>query len=138
MLRPPNARWLQALLALYTLMQGSPSDIAWEYMDQAVATAEHLGNPSLTGQVLLAKPGPTCNVANLNGLSKPATQALSLIGEEALADRAGVLNLLLWASYQCGRFADVVRLIPELEVVARRAEIMQPSYGVRSSSVLID
>ena len=112
---------LQALLALYTLMQGSPSDIAWEYMDQAVATAEHLGNPSLTGQVLVGKAWAHVQCREPERALEAATQALSLIGEEALSDRAGVLNLLLWASYQCGRFADVVRLIPELEVVARRA-----------------
>jgi hypothetical protein len=60
-------------------------------------------------------------------------RAVSLIREEALTDRADLMFYLLWANYLSGRFADVVRLIPELEVVARRAG---HHAGVRSSRVI--
>jgi tetratricopeptide (TPR) repeat protein len=112
---------LQAMLAVHMLMLGSPTDIAWDYMDHAVATAERVGTPSLTAQVLVGKAWAHVQCREPASALEAGTQALSLIGEEALGDRAGVINLLLWANYQSGRFADVVRLIPELEVVARRA-----------------
>ena len=44
-----------------------------------------------------------------------------MIREEALADRAELMLYLLLANYQSGRFADLVRLIPEFEAVARKA-----------------
>ena len=41
--------------------------------------------------------------------------------EEALADRADLMFFVLVAYYRNGRFADVSRLIHELEVLAKRA-----------------
>ena len=45
---------LQAMLASLSLYV-SPPDIAWDYLDQAVATAERIGDPSLTGHVIVRK-----------------------------------------------------------------------------------
>jgi hypothetical protein len=62
---------LHALLTPLLLSHGSPPDIAWDYLDQAVATAERGDDPSLTGYVLLAKPQPTCSARNPKRPSNP-------------------------------------------------------------------
>ena len=111
---------LHALLAPFSLCV-SPPDIAWDYMDQAVATAERIGDPSLTGHVLLRKAMAHVLCGEPEAALEAGDHALSLIPEEALAERANLMMHLLWANYRSGRFADVVRLIPELEGVARRA-----------------
>jgi tetratricopeptide (TPR) repeat protein len=112
---------LQALLAFCTLLNGSPPDVAWDYLDQAIATAERISDPSLTGLVLLCKVMAHMHCRESEAALEAGERALSLIREEAVADRADVMFYLVWANYQRGRFADVVRLSPELEVVARRA-----------------
>jgi eukaryotic-like serine/threonine-protein kinase len=112
---------LLAVLTPFLLAHGSPPEIAWDYMDQAVATAERIGNPSLTGHVLHGKAWAHWRCSETESALQAGEQALSLIREEALADRADLMLILLWANYQSGRFADLVRLIPELDAMARRA-----------------
>ena len=67
-----------------------------------------------------AKPWPTPLCNETEAAIEVGERALGLIREEAL-DRADLMVHLLLANYRSGRFPDVVRLIPELEVVARRA-----------------
>jgi tRNA A-37 threonylcarbamoyl transferase component Bud32/tetratricopeptide (TPR) repeat protein len=111
---------LQSLLTV-PLLHVSPPDVAWDYLDQAMAIAEQIGVPSLTGLVLLRKAQAHVLCGEPAAALEVGERALSLIREEALADRAELLLSLLLANYRSGRFADVVRLIPELEAVARRA-----------------
>ena len=111
---------LHATLTLPSL-HVSPPDIAWDYLEQAVATAERIGNPSLTGHVLLCKAMAHHYCGEPEAVLEPGEQALSLMREEALGDRVELMLVLLFANYRTGRFADVDRLIPELEVMARRA-----------------
>ena len=90
-------------------------------MEQAMATAERIGDPSLTGYVLHYKAAAHGLCREPEAALEAGEHALSLIPEEALADRAELMTHLLGANYRSGRFAQVVRLIPELEAVARRA-----------------
>ena len=112
---------LHALVTTQLLMRGSPPDTAWAHMDQAVSTAERAGNLSLTGRVLQCKVWAHMHCGEPAAALEAGAQALSLMREGALADRANLMFVLLLANYQSGRFSDVVRSIPELEVVARKA-----------------
>jgi tetratricopeptide (TPR) repeat protein/predicted Ser/Thr protein kinase len=103
------------------LLYVSPPDTAWDYMDQAVATAERIGDLSLTGHVLHYKAVAHALCREVKSAVEAGERALSLIPEEALVHRADLMTTLLIGDYGSGRFADVVRLIPELEVVAGRA-----------------
>jgi tetratricopeptide (TPR) repeat protein/tRNA A-37 threonylcarbamoyl transferase component Bud32 len=98
----------------------SPPDVAWEYMERAVAVAERIADPSLTGHVLHYK----AVAHNLCGEPEAALEvgehALSLIREEAVAERADLMWNMLWANYRSGRFVEAVQLIPELEALVRR------------------
>jgi hypothetical protein len=89
-------------------------------MEQAVATAERIGDPALTGHVLRAKAAAHVYCREPEAALEAGEHALSLLPEEALADRADLTWHLLGANYRCGRFAEVVRLIPVLEGLARR------------------
>ena len=110
---------LHAMLSLSLYV--SPPDVAWDSIEQAVATAERIGDSSLTGHVLHHKAMAHVYCREPEAALKAGAYALSVIREEALADRASLLHHLLWANYQSGRFADLVGLIPEFEELARRA-----------------
>jgi tRNA A-37 threonylcarbamoyl transferase component Bud32/tetratricopeptide (TPR) repeat protein len=123
---------LQALLAPCSLYL-SPPDIAWNYMEQAVTTADRVGDPSLTGHVLHYKAVAHAICREVDAALEAGEHALSLIREEALVHRADLMMNLLGSNYVGGRFADVVRLIPEIDVVARRAGL----HAILASSRLI-
>ena len=112
--------WLHAALAPTSLHVFSP-DLAWDYMEQAVATTERIGDPSLTGHGLLMKVVAHMLCGEPEAACEAGEPALSLIREEVLTDRADLMLDMLWANYRTGRFADVVRSVHELEGVARRA-----------------
>jgi hypothetical protein len=111
---------LHALLAPL-LLYVSPPDIAWDYMDQAVATAERIGDPALMGLVLRCQAAAGMLCGEATAVLEVGKHALLLIREEAVADRVELKWYLLWANYRSGRFADVGRLIPEFEVAAQKA-----------------
>jgi tRNA A-37 threonylcarbamoyl transferase component Bud32/tetratricopeptide (TPR) repeat protein len=65
----PERASLHAILALSFLTESQP-DIGWDYMEQALAVAEGIGDPSLTGHVLHFKLWPTGSVTKLKRSSK--------------------------------------------------------------------
>jgi predicted ATPase len=112
---------LHAMLTSQLLARGSPPDTAWAHMDQAVSIAERAGNRSLTGHVLHYKAWAHLHCGEFAAALEAGERARWLIREEALADRVELMNVLLPTNHANGRFADLVRLIPEFEVVARKA-----------------
>jgi tetratricopeptide (TPR) repeat protein/tRNA A-37 threonylcarbamoyl transferase component Bud32 len=128
---------LHALLAPY-LLSVSSVDTAWDYMDQAVAAAERIGDPSLMGLVLGGKAVAHGLCGEPEAALEAGERALSLSwGQGTLADRASLIHHRLGVTYRSGRFGDLVRLIPELAGVASRAgrhdllllsEIIQSAY----------
>jgi tetratricopeptide (TPR) repeat protein len=111
---------LLAMLAPLSLSV-SPPEIAWDHLEHAFATAEQIGDRSLTVLVLLRKAQAHVLCCEPEAVLEAGKHALELIREEALADRAELMVYLLWANYRTGRFADFVRTIPEVEMLARRA-----------------
>jgi tetratricopeptide (TPR) repeat protein len=110
---------LHAMRAVVSLLV-SPPDIAWDDLDQAIASAEGIGDPLLMGRVLLHKAQAHMLCGETEAGLEIGAQAGLLMPAEALGDRADLMGYLVAGNYQSGRFAEVVRLIPELEVVARR------------------
>jgi hypothetical protein len=68
-------------------------------MDQATATADRIGDLSLTGYVLLCKALAHVTGGEPEAVLEPGEHALTLIPEEALADRAELMAHLLVANY---------------------------------------
>jgi tetratricopeptide (TPR) repeat protein/predicted Ser/Thr protein kinase len=96
-------------------------DEGWQQIDEAMAIAERLADPAVLGRVLTFKVFCQRMCNELDGAAATARQALPLVRNGSLWDRADLLVGVTNAAYFLGRFATCDDVLPELEAVARRA-----------------
>jgi len=98
-----------------------PVDLAWGRLEEAAKTAEALGDPALLGGVLHAKTVAHGICGEPEAAVETGRQALALIRDELLVERADLLMNLLINSLSIGRFDDAERLAAQVRAAAQRA-----------------
>jgi tetratricopeptide (TPR) repeat protein len=115
----PERASLQAMLGPLCI-ETNHVDEAWHHVDDAMATAERLGDSSLLGRILGSKLIVQYACLELEAARDTGRRALPLLPAEAGWGRADLLQNMAFTDYVSGRFADVDALLPELERVASR------------------
>ncbi|HWI20659.1 MAG TPA: AAA family ATPase [Vicinamibacterales bacterium] len=119
-----NAAHERALLlssAVTGRMSPGHVDEAWLLNDEAMVIAERLADPVLLGQVLAGKCNGHRLCCEFEASEATAEEALPLLGQAALWERADVLFNLTFSLYYLGRFSAADARLPELHATAARA-----------------
>jgi tetratricopeptide (TPR) repeat protein len=98
-----------------------PVDVAWAYLEQASALAEGLNDRVVTGDVLHAKTVAHGLCAEYEASVESGREALPLLQERSIGQRADLMMNILMSNFVLGRFAEVDVLAPEVLSLARRA-----------------
>jgi tetratricopeptide (TPR) repeat protein len=98
-----------------------PADVAWSRLEDALAVAESLGDSALLGSVLERKTVAHHLCGEPEAALEVGRRSLSLLREEALAERADLLAHLVAVNFLSGRLAEVEALAPQVHAVAARA-----------------
>ena len=117
------ARERAPLLSSIAVSRMSPAylDEAWQAMDEATAIAERLADPVVLGRVLADKSLSQVLCGELEAAQATAQQALQLVGEGPVLQRAGLLVSLTFSARYRGQFALCDERLLELETTATRS-----------------
>ena len=94
---------------------------AWQAMDEATAIAGRLADPVVLRRVLNDRVHSHRLCGELEAAQATAQEALHLVGEGPVWERADSLTGLTWSAYDRGRFATCDEQLPELETAATRS-----------------
>lgn len=101
----------------------SPAHVheVWQFIDEATVIAERLSDPVVLGLALAGKSYGHRMCSEFEAAQATAEEALPLLSQEALWDRADVLFSLTYTLYYRGRFSACDARLPELQAAAGRA-----------------